>query len=356
MRYALAGGGTGGHAYPSLTVGEVLRSRGADLVYYGSPQGPERALAQAAGIEYRAIPASQVRGGPKRMILGGLNLLRGRFFAQRRLRADRVGSLFATGGYAAAPVGWAASAAGVPMLLFLPDVVPGWAVRFLGKHATRIACTADASVPSLPAGKAVVTGYPVREQFTLATRAEGIARFGLDPELPTVLVTGGSLGARRINTAVAQALPRLLDRAQVLHISGREEATWLGEERARLADRHRERYHLLPYTEEMAWAMAASDLAVTRAGASTLGELPAVGLPAIVVPGTFSDQHQNATYLASRGAATVLPETRLDSLEAEITRLLDDTAARERMAQAMRDLARPEAASRLADLMEEIAA
>lgn len=356
MRYALAGGGTGGHAYPSITVGEVLRSRGADLVYYGSPKGPERALAQAAGIEYRAIPASQVRGGPKRMLLGGLNLLSGRLLAQRRLRQDRVSALFATGGYAAAPVGWAAPAAGVPLLVFLPDVVPGWAVRFLGTHATKVACTVDASVASLPAGKAVVTGYPVREQFARATRAEGIARFGLDPALPTLLVTGGSLGAHRINAAVADALPRLLDRAQVLHISGREEAAWLVEARDRLADRHRERYHLLPYTEEMAWAMAASDLAITRAGASTLGELPAAGLPAVVIPGSFSDQHHNARYLADRGAAVVLPEADLARLEAEGMRLLDDTATRERMAAAMRGLARPEAAAHLADLMEAIAA
>ncbi len=356
MRYALAGGGTGGHAYPSITVGEQLRARGHDLVYYGSEHGAERSLAEAAGIPYRAIPASQVRGGPKRMLLGGLNLLRGRYSAMRKLRSDRPAALFATGGYAAAPVGWAAPAARVPLLVFLPDVHPGWAVRFLGKHATKVACTVDASIASLPAGKAVVTGYPVRDQFIEATRAEGIAKFGLDASLPTLLVTGGSLGARRINAAVASALPRLLERAQVLHISGRDEATWLADERARLTDAQRERYHLVPYTEEMAWAMAASDLAITRAGASTLGELPAAGLPAIVIPGGFSDQHFNARYLADRGAAVVLPETELERLETEASRLLDDTTMRTRMAEAMRGLARPDAAAKLADLMEAIAA
>ncbi|RLT26497.1 MAG: UDP-N-acetylglucosamine--N-acetylmuramyl-(pentapeptide) pyrophosphoryl-undecaprenol N-acetylglucosamine transferase [Chloroflexi bacterium] len=356
MMYALAGGGTGGHAYPSITVGEQLRARGNDLVYYGSEHGAERSLAEAAAIPYRAIPASQVRGGPKRMLIGGLNLLRGRYTAIRKLRSDRPAALFATGGYAAAPVGWAAPAARVPLLVFLPDVHPGWAVRFLGKHATKVACSVEGSVASLPAGKAVVTGYPVRDQFVSATRAEGIARFGLDGSLPTLLVTGGSLGARRINAAVAQALPRLLERAQVLHISGRDEGAWLADERARLSDAQRERYHLVPYTEEMAWAMAASDLAITRAGASTLGELPAAGLPAIVIPGGFSDQHFNARYLADRGAAVVLPETELERLEVEASRLLDDTTMRTRMAEAMRGLARPDAAAKLADLMEAIAA
>lgn len=357
MKFALAGGGTGGHAYPSLTVGEALRATGdADLIYYGNEHGPERALAEAAGIEFRAVPSSQVRGGPWRMLRGSLNLLRGRRAAITLLRRDRPAALFATGGYASAPVGWAARRAGVPLLVFLPDVRPGWAVRFLIRHATRVACSVDGSLGALPADKTVVTGYPVRAQFAQATRAEGIARFGLDPELPTLLVTGGSLGAHRINAVVAQALPRLLQQAQVLHITGREDAAWLTEERARLADDIRDRYHVHAYTEEMAWAMAASSLAVTRAGASTLGELPIVGLPAIVIPGAFSDQQANAQYLVQRGAAVMLTSEELPRLESEVLRLLEDHAARDAMATAMRALARPDAAQRLAALMREMAA
>ena len=354
--YALAGGGTGGHAYPSLTVGEQLRMRGAGLVYYGSEQGPERALAEDAGITYRSIPASQVRGGPKRILLGSLSMLRGRRVALASLRADRPAALFATGGYAAAPVGWAAPGARVPLLVFLPDVVPGWAVRFLARYATLIACSVDASLRSLPAAKTVVTGYPVRGQFTLATRAEGIARFSLDASLPTLLVTGGSLGAHRINAAIAAALPRLLAVAQVIHICGRDDAGWLANERSELPEAVRERYHLHAYTEQMAWAMAAADLAVTRAGASTLGELPVAGLPAVVVPAGFSDQEFNARYLADRGAAIVVENDALDQLEPEAVRLLVDSDARREMGQAMRGLARADAATRLATLMEEIAA
>lgn len=356
MKFGLAGGGTGGHAYPSLTVGEALRARGHDLVYYGNEHGPERALAQGAGIEFRVVPSSQVRGGPWRMFRGSLNLLRGRQTALSLLRRDRPAALFATGGYGAAPVGWAAPRAGVPLLVFLPDVRPGWAVRFLGRHATRVACSVDASVGALPEGKTVVTGYPVRAQFAQATRAEGIERFGLDPALRTLLVTGGSLGAHRINAAIAEALPRLVEHAQVLHISGRDDAPWLTEERAALAENLRDRYHVHPYTEEMAWAMAASDLAVTRAGASTLGELPIVGLPAIVIPGAFSDQQVNAQYLVQRGAAVMLGSDDLGRLEGEILRLLRDDATRDRMATSMRALARPDAAERLATLMQEIAA
>jgi UDP-N-acetylglucosamine--N-acetylmuramyl-(pentapeptide) pyrophosphoryl-undecaprenol N-acetylglucosamine transferase len=354
--YALAGGGTGGHAYPSLTVGEQLRARGAGLVYYGSEHGPERALAEEAGIPYRTIPASQVRGGPKRILLGSLNMLRGRRVALATLRADRPAALFATGGYAAAPVGWAAPSAHVPLLVFLPDVAPGWSVRFLARYATRVACTVEASLGSLPAAKAIVTGYPVRGQFTAATRAEGIARFGLDAALPTLLVTGGSLGAHRINAAIAAALPRLLPRAQVLHVTGRDDAGWLANERAELPPTLRDRYHVHAYTDDMAWAMAAADLAITRAGASTLGELPVAGLPAIVVPAGFSDQTVNARYLAERGAAVIVADDNLDRLQPELLRLLEDVSARRAMAEAMRSLARPDAAAHLATLMEEIAA
>jgi UDP-N-acetylglucosamine--N-acetylmuramyl-(pentapeptide) pyrophosphoryl-undecaprenol N-acetylglucosamine transferase len=356
MKFALAGGGTGGHAYPSLTVGEALRARGAELVYYGSAHGPERALAQAAGIEFRVVPSSQVRGGPWRMLRGSLNLLRGRQAALALLRRDKPAALFATGGYSSAPVGWAAPGAGVPLLVFLPDVRPGWAVRFLSRYATRVACSVDDSLSALPAGKTVVTGYPVRAQFAQATRAEGIARFGLDPALRTLLVTGGSLGAHRVIAAVAEALPRLVERAQVLHITGREDASWLTEERTHLPEGVRERYHVTPYTDEMAWAMAAADLAVTRAGASTLGELPMAGLPAIVVPGAFSDQQANAQYLVQRGAAVMLGSDDLGRLEAEVLRLMGDDTTRDAMAASMRALARPDAAERLAALMQEIAA
>ncbi|MEZ4552399.1 MAG: glycosyltransferase [Dehalococcoidia bacterium] len=356
MMYALAGGGTGGHTYPSITVGEELRRRGNTLVYYGTERGPEHALAEAADIPFRGMAASQVRGGPRRMARGGWNLIRGTRDVASHMRVSHPAALFATGGYAAAPAGLAARRRAIPLLVFLPDVHPGWAVRFLNRFATTVACSVDGALPSLPRRKTVVTGYPVRPQFHEATRDEGQRRFGLDPALPTLLVTGGSLGARAINRAIAAALPRLLQRAQILHICGRQEERWLLDERSRLAPEMCARYHLVAYTEQMAWAMAAADLAVTRAGASTLGELPMAGLPAIVVPGEFSDQRLNAAYLEQRGAAIELANDRLADLEPIITRLLDDDAERRRMAGAMLGLARPEAAARLADLMEAMAA
>ncbi|GMU40017.1 MAG: UDP-N-acetylglucosamine--N-acetylmuramyl-(pentapeptide) pyrophosphoryl-undecaprenol N-acetylglucosamine transferase [Chloroflexota bacterium] len=358
MKYALAGGGTGGHVYPAVAVAERLREvEGVTLVYYGTERGPEHTVAEREGFEFRAIPASQVRvRSPLRLARGLFRLWQGTRAAGAWLDRDRPAAVFATGGYAAAPVGRAAKQRKIPLIVFLPDAHPGWAVRFLARYATTVACAVDAAVPSLPAGRTVVTGYPVRRQFLEATRAEGVAKFGLDPALPTVLVAGGSLGAHSINLVVARSLPRWLEVAQVIHVSGRDEEHWLAKERERLPEHLRARYHLHAYTEEMAYAMAASDLAVTRAGASTLGELPVMGLPAIVIPGGFSDQQVNANYLARTGAAIHLPSDRLDEIETLVSDLLVDGTRRGTMADAMRALAHPEAAERLAQMVREVAA
>lgn len=358
MRYAFTGGGTGGHAYPSLAVAErVMRQPDAELAYYGSARGPERLLAQQAGITFRAIPAAQMRGrSPVRLLNGAYNLWRGTRATARWFAYEPPAAVFATGGYVAAPVGRAAAQRGIPLLVFLPDVYPGWAVRFLQRYATRFACSVDDSLAHLPAGRTVVTGYPLRPQFAEATREGGIERFELDPQLPTVLITGGSLGAHHINLVVAGALRRLLERTQIIHICGTGEEAWLQREREQLPEWLRTRYHLHGYTDQIAWAMAAADVAVTRAGASTLGELPATGLPAIVVPGPFSDQERNASYLESRGAAVVLHTNQLDDLERMLLRLLDNDAERERIRAALHALARPDAAQHLADMLQEVAA
>ena len=359
MRIALAGGGTGGHAYPAIAVAEQLRALGGpslELSYYGTEHGAEHAIATREGIPFRAIPASAIRvRRPIALAKGLLRLWRGTRTARRLLEQERPGAVFATGGYAAAPVGRAARQAGIPLVVFLPDAYPGWAVKFLARYATTIACAVDASVQEFPAGRAVVTGYPLRAQFAEATREEGQRRFGLDPALPTILVAGGSLGARTINDAVLTSLEDWLRVAQVVHIAGRADIERLREATAGLSDDQRERYHLYDYTEEMAYAMAAADIAVMRAGASTLGELAVTGLPVVAIPGAFSDQSANAEYLATRGAAIHLPQAAIGDLGALILALIEDDDRRAQMRERMRALARPDAARHLAEIVLDLA-
>jgi UDP-N-acetylglucosamine--N-acetylmuramyl-(pentapeptide) pyrophosphoryl-undecaprenol N-acetylglucosamine transferase len=354
MKFALAGGGTGGHAYPALAVAERLRERvDTELIYYGTADGPERALAEEQEIDYRVVPAAQFRGrSPVRITRGAWKLYQGSKVARNWFRQDRPDAVFATGGYGAAPIGRAARQQKIPLVVFLPDVKPGWAVRLLQRYANTVACSVDGSLPYL-SGKAEVTGYPVRRQFLEATREEGMRRFGLANEVQTLLIAGGSLGAHQINLVINEALPQLLPRMQVIHISGREEFDWLDRERAQLPEWQRDRYRLHAYTDDMAYAMAAADLAVMRAGGSTLGELPAMGLPVIVIPGSFSDQSTNAEYLEERGAAMTLTGAAIDGLADEVVALLDDDGRREAMAQAMRDVAEPDAAGRIASLLRE---
>jgi len=358
MKFALAGSGTGGHAYPALAVAERLRERvDTELIYYGTASGPERALAEEQEIEYRVVPAAQLRGrSPVRVSKGLWNLWRGSRTARSWLREDRPDAVFATGGYGAAPIGRAARQQRIPLIVFLPDVKPGWAVKLLQRYASTVACSVNGSLPYLRASKTVVTGYPVRRQFLEATREEGIRRFGLAPEVQTLLIAGGSQGAHQINLVIQEQLAKLLPRMQIIHVSGPAEFDWLDRERNRLPDWQRDRYHLHAYTEEMAAAMAAADLAVMRAGASTLGELPAMGLPAILVPGGFSDQSVNASYLEERGAARTVTTGTIDTLVDEILSLLDDQERREAMAEAMRGLVQDDAASRLASLLREVGA
>lgn len=358
MKFALAGGGTGGHTYPAVAVAERLLERSnTELIYYGTPNGPERRVAEDEGYDYRPVNASPVRSrSPLKFGKGLFNLLRGSREARRGLMKDTPSAVFATGGYAAVPVGRASQSEGIPFLLFLPDVRPGWAVRYLQNKASAVACSVEDSLKYLPNNRAIVTGYPTRTQFQNTTREEGAQRFGLDSQRTTLLVTGGSLGAHHINLMVARGLRELLERAQIIHIAGREEEAWLARERERLPTWQQERYALRAYTDEMAWAMAAADLAVTRAGASVLGELPVAGLPAIVIPADFSDQRDNAAYLERHGASATLNGSEVDHLADEILRLLDNALERKHMAEAMRALARPDAATQLAELLERLAA
>jgi UDP-N-acetylglucosamine--N-acetylmuramyl-(pentapeptide) pyrophosphoryl-undecaprenol N-acetylglucosamine transferase len=173
-----------------------------------------------------------------------------------------------------------------------------------------------------------------------------------------VLVTGASLGARAINEAVVASLPALLPRAHVVHLTGAADEGWANAHRENLEPAQRERYHVLGFTDEMPAAMLAADLVVSRSGASTLGELPAAAVPAILVPGEYEgwSQAPNAEFLQAQGAAVMLRNAELSRLGSTIVELLEDAPRRERMSAAMRALARPHAARDLARTLIEVAA
>jgi UDP-N-acetylglucosamine--N-acetylmuramyl-(pentapeptide) pyrophosphoryl-undecaprenol N-acetylglucosamine transferase len=198
--------------------------------------------------------------------------------------------------------------------------------------------------------KGVVTGYPVRAEFYELKQEEARAALGLDPDALTVIVFGGSQGARSINMTVINVLPELLRRAQVIHVTGRADAETVRNARSQLPQALQERYHVHEYLDEMPKALVAADLAICRAGASTLGELPAAGLPAILVPYPYAGAHQrlNAEYLARYNAAVVIEDRDLGmGLLPILTKLLDDPERLARMKVEAQKLARPGAAAKI---------
>ncbi len=361
MKLVFTGGGTGGHVYPGLSVAEALRSLrpDAELLYIGRAGGAEERIVPAAGLEFAGVPAAGLRGkSPVSMLRGVWLLLRGAVRAYRLLGEFRPRAVFATGGYASVPVAAAAFARRMPVLVFLPDIQPGWAVRFLMRFATRMATTSDAALAYLPRKKTQVTGYPIRDAFRSITRTAARDRLGLGdvpPNRPVLLVTGGSSGSRDINRAVARHLPQFLRLCELIHVSGPPFEPELRQLAGRLPPELQARYHLHGYLDDMPAAMAAADLAVTRAGASALGELPATGLPAVLVPGPFSDQQRNARYLAELGAAVLLPNDEVEDVYGVVQGILTAPARLATMRRAMTALARPDAAVSLATLLLETA-
>ncbi len=345
--------------YPALAVLQALGSDAAQVLWVGSQGGMEASLVQRAGIPFTAIPAAGVHGVGLRSLPRNLRLLlRGMAAARRVLREFQPDVLLYTGGYVTASM--ALDARSYSSLVYVPDIEPGMALKFLARFADIIVVTAEESRAFLPGKKRViVTGYPNRLEFGTWDPAAARASLGLKADIPVLLVFGGSQGARSINQAVSACLPELLETLQVLHIAGEKNYAEIVEARERLSEQLHSRYYVYPYLhEEMAAALAASDLAVSRAGAATLGEYPLSGLPAILVPYPHAWRYQkvNAAYLAERGAAVVLPDERLnDELLPLVKSLFANAEKREAMRTAMRSLAFPDAANQIAGCLRELA-
>ncbi len=340
----------------------------AEIRYVGEGGGPEEELARQAGIPFHAIASGQIRGrAPWVMARNLARMSHGAQQCSALIREFKPDVAFITGGYVAAPLAWAASRARprVPLLIYLPDLTPGQAIRWTSRLATAVAVSFPEVAPYFP-GKAVVTGYPVRAELLMARQDTARAALNLRSDLPVLLVFGGSRGSHSINQALLAALPQLLPICQVVHISGQLDWPAIGDAGRRAAaeiaaqtGEADARYHPYPYlNDEMIQALAAADLVIARAGASVLGEFPAVGLPSILVPYPYAGQHQdaNAAYLADRGAALVVPDSELAGrLASTVLSLFSEPARLAAMAAASRLLARPEAAAALAQKLRQLA-
>jgi UDP-N-acetylglucosamine--N-acetylmuramyl-(pentapeptide) pyrophosphoryl-undecaprenol N-acetylglucosamine transferase len=361
----ICGGGTGGHIYPALSVAAKLQENGLtadDFLWIGTRGEIEESLVPQAGLHLATISGGALAGvsWPVRM-RNVARLGAGLAAAVRHLHAFRPDVGLLTGGYVNGPVAVAARSRRVPLAIYLPDIEPGKAIRTLSRFARVVACTAAPSLAFFAPGKAMVTGYPVRPEIRAARqlgKAEALDRFELGNGRPTLFVFGGSRGARSINRALTAALTTLLETMQVIHVGGTLDWPEVRDGAAALPEAQRDFYRPFPYLhEEMGPAFRAADLVVARAGASMLGECPAFGLPAILVPYPYAWRYQkvNADYLVERGAAVRLDDERLsDGLVPTVTGLLGNESRLGSMAAAARQLDQPEAADRLAQLVLNI--
>jgi UDP-N-acetylglucosamine--N-acetylmuramyl-(pentapeptide) pyrophosphoryl-undecaprenol N-acetylglucosamine transferase len=371
MRILISGGGTGGHTYPALAVASDLRDRyGAELLFIGDENGLETRIVPEAGIPFAAISAGKLRRYLSLRTFTDLGRIpvgmRQAYQIVKRFHPDAA---FTSGGYVSVPAGMAARLARAPLVMHQQDVSPNLANRLLTPVATRVTVSFAASQRYFPVDKTILAGNPVREEVLRAARLDPMrARqgFGLKSPLPIVLVTGGSQGARRLNQVMAAALPRLLTRCQVLHVSGEltYEATRAQATQALAnAPELRDRYALFPYLKtEMPQALAACDIALCRSGAATLAELSIIGRPSVLVPlppgFTGSPQAVNAAMFEQAGAAVSILDRDLTPARALelLGPLLGDANRRIQMSVAARKLGRPTAARDLADLVAGLAA
>jgi UDP-N-acetylglucosamine--N-acetylmuramyl-(pentapeptide) pyrophosphoryl-undecaprenol N-acetylglucosamine transferase len=344
LAIVFAGGGSSGHVFPALALAEALRRRvpDAELRFIGTQRGSEMKQVREAGYALDLVPSEPVLG---RSLAGKLRALlalaRGLARALRILRRARPDLVVGVGGYASVPTVLAAAALRIPCALLEPNAHPGRANRLLGRFASRVFVQFDAAAAAFPPGCAVRTGLPIREM----PRPQDQPRGGCT----RLLIVGGSQGARSINRAVVEQLDRIVGPDLLIeHQTGPYDVEGVREAYSAQGAKA----EVSPFFDDLPLRLARADVLVARAGASTVAELCAVGVAAVLVPLPRADDHQaaNARELEREGACVLVRDAELDRrLGDEVSALCRDAARRRRMAETARARGVPDAAARVAD-------
>ena len=339
--------------YPALAVLQAIEDKVDETLWVGGEGGMEFELINRLAIPFSSIPAAGIHGvGLKSLPSNLWKLFQGIFASQKLLKQFKPDAILYTGGYVAAPM--AIAALKYPSVLYVPDLEPGLALKFLSKFASIIALNSQKSFEYFRnTKKCVVTGYPTRKDLIPSPKEVAMKKFRFSVEKPVVFFFGGSKGARSINRAILHFLPRLLLKAQVIHMTGQLDWNEVLENSNKLDPQLLENYRIFPYLhEEMSDAFSASDLVISRAGASTLGELPLFGTPAILIPYPYAWRYQkvNAKYLVDQKAALMVNDENLEKeLYALIETLLSDSQKLSDMKNAMKKLNTPDAAIKIGE-------
>jgi UDP-N-acetylglucosamine--N-acetylmuramyl-(pentapeptide) pyrophosphoryl-undecaprenol N-acetylglucosamine transferase len=346
--FVMAGGGTGGHVIPAIAVARELRTRGHNVYFVGTEQGIEAKLVPAAGFELRRIQIGGLNRVGVRQMLATLGRLPMATFASNR-SVRGVAAVFSMGGYAAGPPVLAAILRRVPVVVMEPNAVPGFTNRSIGRLVARALVSFPETASFFPRGRTEVTGLPVREEFfRIAPKPRG--------GVLHLLITGGSQGSRTLNHAARESWPLFRQAGLAVRITHQTGANGFAEIRDAFAGCGIEG-EIAPFISDMPAAFAAAHLVVCRAGAGAVSELAAAGKPSILVPFPYAaDDHQtrNAQAMERAGASRLVRDAEMTGkmLVETVSRIMADLA---RMGEAARPFARPAAARRAADVLEEVA-
>ncbi len=354
-RIVISAAGTGGHVMPGIAVARLLVSRGWEVYWIGTEQGMERRLVERAGFKFFALDFQGLRGkGWKTMLFGGFKLLASINASRKLLNELKPDVLFSTGGYVSVPVCLAAGLKGIPYVLMNSDAAPLLSIRMILSNASGLMCGFDGKAARLAGDKAIVSGNPVRKEIT-AVPPPAERYIGRSGPL-NILIFGGSLGARVLNETVPQAIALMPEdkRPKIVHQSGVKETEAVRERYAKLGIEA----EVVPFIDDMGAAYSRCDLVISRAGAISVSELLAAGVPAIMVPlvvKTTSHQLGNAQYVQSHGAGICMPQSDLtaERLSEKLCSL--DRSQLIEMAEKAKAMGRLHATETVADCLEKVA-
>ena len=368
LRVAIAAGGTAGHINPALALAEELAARGHQVEFFGQPKKLESTLVPQAGFPFNPIDVTGFdRSRPWTLVSALWRMRAAQKTIGRHFGSERPDVAVGFGAYIELPlINWC-HAQGIPCVIHEQNSVPGLANKTSAAKVKTVCVSLPVAIDAFrgkvgPDTQIVVTGNPVRQSVIRADRAQGRRDLGVPEDATMLLVFGGSLGARHLNQGVAALKSKLLSRRDlyVIHSTGKGEYDSVVQELA-LTQEESARWRVMPYIDRMGEALAAADLVLSRAGASSVAEIAALAVPSVLVPYPFATaDHQttNARYLVDAGAAVLLPDEKIDTPEFEddLLGLVDDPARRQAMRDAARGLAQDKAALALADQVESAAA
>lgn len=359
MNIVLSGGGTAGHINPALALAETLIKRGHTVYYAGTPTGVEARLVPAAGIPFTAFEAAGFNRNHPLTIFHAVKLIN---VSTKKAAAwfDQVSPdvVVCFGGYVCIPVGRAAEQRGIPVVVHEQNSIMGMANKYLAKKAAAVALTYEvAGEPVSNKDVIQVTGNPVRASVFEADRAEGRAYAGVPSDARMLVVFGGSLGARHINTALCACKDELLSRDDlyIRHITGPKEFDTVTAD-LNLTPDEQKRWKVVGYEDRMGDVLAACDAVVSRAGATSLAEISALKIPSLLVPfpyATADHQTTNAREYVERGAAFTIADDKVETPEFTqlLLKLVDDQQTRSSMKAAAETFKTQDAAAKLADVV-----